>query len=202
MSDIKQIRVPFAGFYYSVHDQALDGGLELINMGDCGEDRGILATDNVDWPSVRLAYVQAYLGKLSEAIDLPMSFAELVSPRFYNFETDGIFANIDMADIRSLHAKTMADPYLEQSFRDHVHRVLERRSGFIPFYSNNLDDWGGLADWDEAQISVLIDHHATSLDLDEAEIAADLHEACYNAIWNAVIDMEKVPDIEDDAPAP
>ena len=202
MSDTQQIRVPFAGFYCSVHDQALDQGLETINTGDAGEPLEVLASDNVDWASVRLAYVQAYLGKLSEMLEIPMSFAGIVSPRFYNFETDAVYANIESEAIRSLHAKTMSDPDLATSFRDHVQAVLEPRSGFIPFYSNDLASWGELSEWDEVQISVLLDHHAASMGLDETEIAADLHEACYNAIWNAVIDMGKVPTIEEGTPAP
>ena len=98
---------------------------------------------------------------------------------------------------------TVTDPDLANAFRAHVHDVLEPRSGFIPFYSNDLEDWGDLDVWDDVQKSVLLDHHAAEMELDEAGIAAELGEMCNNAIWAAVIDHSKVPEMDQDGdPSP
>lgn len=202
MSDTIRLRVPFAGFYCSVHDMICDDQLAMINMDDHGDEVEVLSQSNVDWRVVRLAYVQAYIAEISEAIELPMSFGEMTSPKFYNFETDAIYADIPRSAFDELHMKTMLDPDLLESFRSHVHDALERRSGFIPFYSNDLADWGDLGFWDDVQKSVLIDHHAVSMELDEADIAGQLSEKTYNAIWSAVIDESKVKYLAtDDGPS-
>ena len=191
---MRAIRVPFAGFYCSVHDAAMDDGLAMINTDGDGESFTRIESDNIDWRMVRLSYVQGYLKELSEAIDVPLNFCELVSPKFYNFESDALYANIPAAFLEDLYGKVCADHDMAARFRDHVKAVLEPRSGFIPFYPDILDSWGGYATWDEVQVSVLIDFWSVETEIDEYEIAEKQNVRVESAIFAAIIDLKKVLD--------
>lgn len=187
-----RVRIPFAGFYCSVHDQAMDDALMGINQNEDGDPATVLEQDNVDWRQVRLAYAQACVKDIAETMGVALTFGEIVSPRFYNFETDQLLADITPTDLASVLARIEADPDLKEGLRAHVHEVLEPRSGFIPFYANTLDDWGPLEDWDEQQAGVMLDFWFTAQDGCEYEIAETKSEMLDGAIWDAIIDTSKV----------
>lgn len=192
--DAIRVRIPFAGFYCSIHDQAMDDALDSINQDENGEEQMILEQSNVEWSRVRLAYAVACVKDIAAVMEVPLRFAEIVSPRFYNFETDQLFAEIAPADLYKIHERITADPGMKAALTEHVHKMLEPRSGFIPFYSNTLEDWGDVETWDEQQAGVMLDYWFTENDGCEYAIAETKSEMLDTEIWNAIIDTSKVAD--------
>jgi hypothetical protein len=170
-----ELRLPFMGFYQSVHENTFDAAAEAAGMGP----------DEVDWPVVRLGYAQAYMREIARLTGLEMRFSRISSPEFYNFGTDEILVRIDEARISELHAGIMADPAQAASLRDRVREELSPRAGFAPYFSADLDDWGPLDGWEPAQISLLLDHAFARAGADEGEIADSIFDRAVELVAGA-----------------
>lgn len=151
-----EIRIPFAGFYDSFHDSALDDALAQAFRDDSGTiDREAhdSAYNRVKWRSVHESYASEYSSVLSDECAIPgLTFNRLYSPREYNFSTDEIICDVP--------ADTLADIYERSNKTDLAALVADRcepRSGFIPFYSDVLADWGAFNTWESPQIDLLIE---------------------------------------------
>lgn len=85
---------------------------------------------------------------------LRFAFADMTSPREYNFETDRIFVNVPVSVVRKLWTMSKADQHKTLS------RVAKERhssrSGFISFYESDWRDWGPVATWDHNQLETLL----------------------------------------------
>jgi len=66
---------------------------------------------------------------------------ELVSPRYYNFETDKSFIKIEVdADkYKQFIDKVFKDNY--DSLKEYIHKRHSSYDGFYSFYSNDIDEW-------------------------------------------------------------
>jgi hypothetical protein len=74
------------------------------------------------------------------------------SPRFYNFETDRIYAKNTKKQVRALR-KHVADNNLQKVIEDR----FTSRSGFISYYDNDLKAWSKDAGaWDHNQVETLL----------------------------------------------
>jgi hypothetical protein len=171
--------IPFAGFYYSFHDSALDHALEMAVSDDQGnvisQSLFDLAFDAIDWKEVHQKYAELYCKQFSSHYGIKVKFALLSSPKFYNFQTDRIFAEIELAEVERLFAAVD---------RKDLERVVKERftscDGFISHYSNDLEDWGAdLSAWDHNQVGTLIqayveaegDHNQFEVEAGDWEIA-------------------------------
>jgi hypothetical protein len=170
-----ELRLPFAGFYQSVHDYNLDTAAVAAGM----------APDEVDWAIVRLGYAQAYTRRVATLTGLEMTFSRVNPPEFYNFGTDEILVRVAPDLISELHSGIMADPAQAASFRDRVREELSPRAGFAPYFPADLDDWGPLKGWDPAQISLLLDHAFARAGADEEEIADSTFDRAVELVANA-----------------
>ena len=170
-----ELRLPFAGFHQSVHDQTLDAAAEAAG----------LEPDDVDWPVVRLGYVQAYMRQVARLTGLEMTFSRIRSPGFYNFGADEILVRIDEARISELHFGIMADPVQAASLRDRVREELSPRAGFAPYFSAELADWGPVATWEPAQASLLLDHAFARAGADEEEISDSIFDRTVELVTSA-----------------
>jgi len=87
-----EARIPFAGFYYSIWDSAIDDFIE--REGEEQDDSDLY--ERIDFSVVREniaeAYTTAFGQWLSETLERPVeiTFAGLSSPRVYIFETDRV----------------------------------------------------------------------------------------------------------------
>jgi len=95
-----EITIDFGGFYGSIHEQLIDSAVELICTNE-DDDFNQDAYDNFDFKKAFNEYSIEYLSKLSDFIgddftkDAPvLKFISLDSPKFYNFSTDKIIAEI------------------------------------------------------------------------------------------------------------
>jgi hypothetical protein len=149
-------RIPFAGFYYSIWDSEIDHWVEqqAEYHGESVED----VSDRMDYGTARLeiaqAYTEAFADWLGETLDKPVTleFEQMTSPRYYNFETDRIFAKGDvfgdvLAELRSKDADTLA-----KAFRE----AFTSRSGFISFYDPVVPS-KPIEDWDHNELYVLLE---------------------------------------------
>ena len=171
-----ELRLPFAGFYQTVHEHQFDLAAEAAGVDP----------DAVDWPVVRLSYAQAYMREVSKLIGGGMTFSRLSSPDFYNFGTDEILVRVAPDRVRALYAGALADPDKAASFRDRVRAELSPRAGFAPYFSADLEDWGLVGTWEPAQLSLLLDHAFARVGADETGIAESLFDRTLELVVGAL----------------
>lgn len=172
--------IPFTGFYESLHSEALDSELEQRHSDDQGNidqsscDR---AFDKVNWKSTFKNYAERYVSQFASELNLKtLEFVELYSPREYNFETDRIFCTIELSKVERIYKQTNAI-----ELRDKVRNLFTTRSGFISYYSNDLDKWPSeLSQWDCNQVGTLIAVYAESEDFGEYDLT--LSEIAYHSL--------------------
>ena len=155
MTDTRTTTILFSGFYESAHDAQLDDALAQMFSDDSGDaiaDLQERALDAVDWRMVRLAYAQTYCEALADACEAKWQFAKLDSPREYNFRSDEIDVTIEFAELQRMHDAIDAGELAK--------RIAERctsRDGFCSFYSNEVAEWGELAEWEAPQLALLVE---------------------------------------------
>ena len=109
-------------------------------------------------------YIPYYFQAIEEEIgfELNASFESLTSPKFYNFETDRLFVEIDDSKITML-MNWIFNNKLEK-LKEVVKDRFTRRDGYIPHYSNDLEAWGDVDTWDYNQLGtallVFVDEYA------------------------------------------
>jgi hypothetical protein len=148
--------VPFSGFPTgSVHCERIDDVERNMFSGDDGEIMSPAAYEifwmNINYRHVFESYSRAYVAAIGKAIGCPLEFEEMVRPRYYNFETDRLFARIRRSDLAlMLHA--VRGKRLEDKASD----WFTSRSGFHSSYSSDIERWGRVADWDHNQIGAVL----------------------------------------------
>jgi hypothetical protein len=147
--------VPFSGFYSSLHDSELDICLErLFDRDGMGANADLVdaARNVIDWPCVHEAYAAEYVSGLRHEYQIELKFESLTSPKYYNFETDRIFAWIDRESLAKI-----ARAVPRAALRKAIKARFTSRSGFISHYEPDLSDWPArLSDWDHNQIGTLL----------------------------------------------
>jgi hypothetical protein len=194
----------FTGFYETLHSAAIDDEVEQSVAGDSGhfDEDDALAVEAMNafhyTNEMLCAYTKSYVLRWVEYIqnetdfDTKAEFAELWSPREYNFETDRIFVKVPEETIRHM-IKTMD----HKVWADLIKERLSPRPGFAPFYSNDVrsHDWdlAQYKDWGPAKLELLCEAWMRSFDLidkgmnwTEAEIitAMESNGEVHNAVWN------------------
>lgn len=160
----QSIQLPFCGFYESVADWQIE---ETVNRAFDYEGTGCPEIPDDFWtywdagPVCKAyckLYVERYVQYIKDKLDIDISleFDDVVSPKFYNFETDRIFAYISHVDVCKLY-NIVNTPALRIMVRERH----SSRAGFASFYSNDLDDkegeWGReLHEWDSVQLQTLL----------------------------------------------
>ena len=110
-----------------------------------------------DYPKWTLAYVKAYTNTLSNIlkdelkIDIDLKFESLEQPKFYNFRTDRIFAEITPEAINQLDGATPNAFITKWANTRHT-----SRDGFISHYDPDWQSWGDLTQWDHNQLQTLL----------------------------------------------
>lgn len=131
MSNIK-IELPFSGFYESIYDLHIDNTIEYCLYDLEGEqlEKAQDAFYMMNYDATRKAICEHYIKAYEQvfydnfSIDLNLSFNSLTSPKFYNFETDRLFVNIDPEVFKQVIQllndeaiqKTLSEKYKTQSW--------------------------------------------------------------------------------------
>lgn len=191
--------IPFAGFYNSIHSEELDNALEQTFSDSNGNPINSLlekAYDKVDWSTARNKYAESYVAGLIAEIEFKsLKFKLITSPKYYNFETDRIFCEIDASEVKEIFDKTD-----KAKLNAEIKANFTSRSGFISYYSNTLESWpSDLTAWDHNQVGTLLavyidqvlDKPLTSYK--EFELACgDTSETSYEIINESLTDCERL----------
>lgn len=168
-----RVYLAFAGFYNSYLDAELESALgrdiDYAAEKTGGDGAGEKLADAVDWQAsceyIARRYCERFGAWLGESLsklygdDAPaavdFTFVDLHRPREYNFETDKIEAEVKTEDLRRIFSFVMEKD--GSDFRKYFAERLEPRSGFIPFYPNNIDANGGVEEWPACLVQILFD---------------------------------------------
>ena len=180
-----RVYISFPGFYESFLDPAhvIENMREWDKENyDCS-DKALAAyweeCDNAFRPElykeeVGKAWVSNYESTLDTlGIKVPsLSFAAIRSPREYNFTTDACECEISAADLVKVFDYALSIQRSEDggradydgekfdgfyTFADYVSERMRPRSGFMPYYPQDLTAWGSVTRWNTAQTEVLFD---------------------------------------------
>lgn len=147
--------IPFAGFYYSPHSDQIEHEEEMLfTCSQQGEHKQHLADyffRDVDYSGVYDRYAKEYVKLLAEELEIGLEWEEMVSPTYYNFQTDRLFARISRSDLAKILCKVRGD-----KLNSKVREMFTSRDGFISHYSNNVRDWGRIAEWDHNQVGAVL----------------------------------------------
>ena len=113
--------IDFGGFYHSIHSDILDIQIDYFEIDE----------DNVNYKETRNSYCNEFINSLNDMLELNLKFIQIDSPKFYNFTTDKIEAEINENDFNKLK-----DTYLNSNeFIDYVNENSKSCSGFFSFYN-------------------------------------------------------------------
>ena len=135
------VKLPFSGFYNSIHDSVIDSALEYESECYADSDKAsdiILDALNVNhYDKIREALSKVFVEGVNELfwyeydINLDLEFDSLKSPKFYNYSTDEIYCYVDNDKINELVA--LLDN--ENDFIEALKYKYQSRDGFIVFDS-------------------------------------------------------------------
>lgn len=155
--------IPFAGFYASWHDQAIDDAEEQLFSDDDGEvfNQKLyeMFWSNLDYSIVHQKYAKAFVDLLATKLGFPLEFEEMTSPREYNFGTDRLFAKLNGADLakmlRVLREVCNSSVWTTR-LDDKITEECTSRSGFISSYPNRISLWPRIANWDHNHVGIVL----------------------------------------------
>lgn len=135
-----QIKIPFEGLYNSYLDSVIDDYIVSLFDPEGTGDPSLIPDkwhNHFTYTDKMLKAIGTYhIDCINSVIghDIELRFDTLESPKYYNYETDKIYAFISRSDIKKLWRNTKPE-ILKQ--------VIESRhssgSGFISFYSNDIE---------------------------------------------------------------
>lgn len=85
-----------------------------------------------------------------------LAFESMTSPKFYNFETDRLFAYISPGKAKWLFRQSAADNH--KTLAAVIADRFTSRSGFMPFYPSEVTPWLAkpITDWDHNELETLM----------------------------------------------
>lgn len=114
--------IDFGGFYHSIHSDEIDHRIESFEIDE----------DKVNYKETCNSYCIEFIDSINDMLELNLKFIQIDSPKFYNFTTDKIEAEINENDFSKLK-----DTYLSnQEFIDYIELNSKSYSGFISFYNS------------------------------------------------------------------
>jgi hypothetical protein len=205
MKDRVIVQIPFSGLYNSLWSDELDQ-VETREAEYFAEERqeeeGIphalrleaaevseLFFRAADYSKAHLGIAQAYTSAFADAFDnkvfpdLALEFESMTSPKYYNFETDRIFAWADAEAIREL-AETIDKKAMTKVAKERH----TSRSGFSSFYDPDWSTWGPVDTWDHNQLHTLLLAAIDATGEDVNDWAFQLYEEMYEDIGRAFSD--------------
>ena len=167
-----EVNIPFSGFY-SAHDTVVqdeydreftsrDSGYHNHRAFDAMFGESLMrefwnrVSDAISWHDVYVEYAKEYVESFMVEFDLDGEFEIMTSPRFYNFETDRLFAQITRDSLAKIARAVLLDPDNRAEFTANCVRKFKSRDGFISHYDYRWKTWGRVSEWDYNQLGVLL----------------------------------------------
>lgn len=165
-----EIQLPFfCGFYESplyncdtLYWETTENEMEYWR--DRFDDETLTADDlDIDFPRFTEECAKAYMDVFFNNADCPgfiksMEFSKIVSPSYYNFETDRLFVNVEFEEDWRDKVKTFMDENKEW-LTERIKKDWSSRDGFFSFMDNTYEGWYEELqsdDADERYIGVMI----------------------------------------------
>lgn len=160
---MKEINIPFAGFYETRWSDGIDQAEEQQAEHFAGEkdmDEGTVAEvmfHCMNYPAafkhVARKFVEYYQDHLTELLGfkVKLTFSSLDSPREYNFATDRIFVQVSDRAVRRIFQRVDHARLTEVAAERHT-----SYSGFHSFYDPDWQSWGPVSTWDLNQLGTLV----------------------------------------------
>lgn len=185
-------RIPFSGFYCSIWDDITTQYVE--RQDEELDDQSI--SDHMDYQQAHTGiahlYTKAFAEWLGDTLERPVvyQFYDMISPRFYNFETDKIFVRFHPDVMRAVLDELRArdQDTLMKTFRE----LFTSRDGFISFY-NPAVPAKPVEHWDEIELFALLTAWVAHQGVDS--IDHELYEGVYeqaDAVCEAAVDWAKI----------
>ena len=145
----------FDGFYESFSADILARFEE--NTGESGD---------------QLKLAQGFVRSLSSKIKVPLEFVKLTHPKEYNFQTNQIFCNIDQKKLKFIYKEVKNNL---ETFDQILTEYLTQSDGFIPFYSNEHEDWvdKNISEFDCAELGIILLTYCRIVDVSLDDILED-----------------------------
>lgn len=170
MKNSFEIRLPFfCGFYESplynsdtLYWETTEDEMEYWR--ERFDDETLTADDlDIDFPRFKEECAKAYMDVFFNNCDCPdfiksMEFSEIVSPLYYNFETDKLYVNVEFEEDWRDKVKTFMDENKEW-LTERIKEEWSSRDGFCSFMDNTYEGWYEELqkdDADERYIGVMI----------------------------------------------
>jgi len=146
----------FHGFYNSIHDSVLDNALESLCESNPKLREHLF--DALNWQSIHTEYASKYVDAYNDLLNIDSKFIRLISPKYYNYETDRILIDVPFETIERIF-KTVDRKILEDTIKSQYTSC----SGFSSFYSNNINKWLNkpLEEWDCNEVGTLLYAYST-----------------------------------------
>ncbi|MGX9389610.1 hypothetical protein ACWX0O_01670 [Nitrobacteraceae bacterium UC4449_H16] len=178
MDDRISVNIPFPGFYESHYSAEIDDVAEreaeyfanerqdedsiAPELRLTAEEYGEILFNVTDYSAAYLTlsrdYCEAFDRLASEELGfkLDLKYEEMTSPKFYNFETDRIFASISLATLGALFTMSATDDHAR--LKACIKERFTSRSGFISFYDTSFEEWVAkpLDEWDHNETGTLL----------------------------------------------
>ena len=204
----------FPGFYESVLDDQINDEIEQIfNTDDSGCHSHIpeaFYLANVDYSAIHetqaQAYCEAYLDTYSTetGVKLEYEYESYTSPKYYNFETDRLFAWFTDASICALFAESEKDNHAQLA--ECIKARFTSYDGFLSSYSNDVSEWliKPVLTWDHNELATLLDavalvHGFNDDTFDTWDLMGifQCNDGLFNAVWAAMPEkMQQFADIQ------
>src|SRR5210317_2589618 len=84
--------IDFGGFYHSIHSDEINHRIESFEIDE----------DNVNYKETCNSYCIEFIDSINDMLELNLKFIKIDSPKFYNFSTDKIEAEINENDFNKL----------------------------------------------------------------------------------------------------
>lgn len=144
------IELPFfCGFYETIIDPRYMESYEYndaYGMRNYIEEFGIDFSPEdmeIDYPKFKNDIAKYFVKNFKKYIPgwiISMEFQEVVSPQFYNFETDRIFVDIETSpDYKNIILDFINKHYDE--VEEYIKKYHSSRDGYVSFMSNKIEDW-------------------------------------------------------------
>lgn len=168
----------FPGFYNSILSDMVDREVEY-ELEENGKSYDEIE-DSLDYQKAYLEISKQWLNRFNAETGLNLVFKEIDSPREYNCSTDRLIAEISEDDLTKVINSCKDN---SGTFEDVIEELYTSRSGFIPFYSNDIGDWVKENDeLDHNEIMTYIMAH-TLTSMNEEELLDSIHG--YSSVYEA-----------------
>lgn len=176
--DTLLVRIPFDGFYESLWSSELDreeeqaAEWEAERQGEDGIPRELrleasdfasIFFDVTDYGKRDAATAKTVCDAFSHWADeaagfkLGLTFESMTSPKYYNFETDRLFAHMPVKTAKRLFALSKKEKH--EALKALIAQRFTSRSGFHSHYDNELSEWLSkpVTEWDHNELGTLLE---------------------------------------------